>query len=106
MCPDRQSYDEKRDHLRIPVVCKLTLETVPDGKCFSATGRNLSAGGVLFHTEELLQTGDRLEMHIGSGQPLFPDLDATIEVVRVEPLGDSDCYAVGSAIRMIHKRTG
>jgi hypothetical protein len=105
MCPDRQSYDEKRDFLRIPVDCELKLETVPDGRSFNATGRNLSAGGVLFHTEELLQTGDRLEMHIGSGQPLFPDLDATIEVVRVEPLSDSGRYAIGSAIRTIHKRT-
>jgi hypothetical protein len=106
MCPDRQSYDEKRAFLRIPVECELTLETAQDGRRFTATGRNLSAGGVLFHTGELLQTGDRLEMHIDSRQPLFPDLDATIEVTRVEPLSDGGRYAIGSAIRTIHKRSG
>ena len=105
MCPDRQSYDEKRAFLRIPVDCQLTLETAQDGRSFAAKGRNLSAGGVLFHTRELLQTGDRLEMHIDSRQPLFPDLDATIEVVRVEPLSDGDQYAIGGTIRTIHKRT-
>ena len=41
MCPDPRSYDEKRNFLRIPVVCELMLETVPDGRRFSATGRNL-----------------------------------------------------------------
>lgn len=106
MCPDSRSYDEKRNFLRIPVVCELMLETVPDGRRFSATGRNLSAGGVLFHTGEALRSGDQLEMHIGSGQPLFPDLDATIEVMRVEPLHDDAGFAVGSAIRTIHKRSG
>ena len=105
MCPDKRSYDEKRDFMRVPVVCELALETQPDGRRFSATGQNLSAGGVLFHTDEPLRTGDQLEMHIDSGQPLFPDLDATIEVVRVEPLGDAGQYAVGSAIRNIHKRS-
>ena len=105
MGPDRQSYDEKRAFLRIPVDCELTLETATGGRSFGARGRNLSAGGVLFHTGELLQTGDRLEMHIDSRQPLFPDLDATIEVLRVEPLSDSGRYAIGSAIRTIHKRT-
>jgi hypothetical protein len=105
MGPGRQSYDEKRDFLRIAVDCELTLETVSDGRSFGATGRNLSAGGVLFHTGEPLQAGDRLEMHIGSGQALFPDLDATIEVVRIEPLSESGRYAIGSAIRTIHKRT-
>ena len=106
MCPDRQSYDEKRAFLRIPVECELTLEAAQDGRRFTATGRNLSAGGVLFHTGELLQTGDRLEMHIDSRQPLFPDLDATIEVTRVEPLSEGGRYAIGSAIRTIHKRSG
>jgi hypothetical protein len=104
MCPEPGSYDEKRSYLRIPVTCELKLESVSDGRRFSAPGRNLSAGGVLFHTEVTLQNGDRLEMHIGSGQTLFPDLDATIEVVRVEPLGGGG-YAVGSAIRSIHTRT-
>ncbi len=105
MCRDKRSYDEKRDFMRVPVVCELALEKLPDGGCFTATGRNLSAGGVLFHTDQPLQTGDRLEMHIDSGQSLFPDLDATIEVVRVEALADSGHYAVGSAIRNIHKRS-
>ena len=102
MSLDRRSYDEKRDFIRVPVECEVGLESAFSGKRFSAAGKDLSAGGVLFHTDELLAPGDRLEIHIESDQALLSVLDATIEVVRVEPLGDGLNYAVGGAIRAVH----
>jgi hypothetical protein len=102
MCPERRYYDEKCEFLRVPVSRAVGLERLSDGNCFAATGRNLSASGVLFDTAELLCAGDRLQMQIGSGQPLVADLGATIEAVRVEPLSGSGRCAVGSAIRAIH----
>jgi len=82
----------------VPVQCEVTLETIDSGRQFVAEGRNLSGNGVLFLTEEPLQPGDRLNLHIEATQVLMSVLDATIEVVRVEALADESRYAVGSAI--------
>ena len=103
MSLDQRRYEEKRDFIRVPVECVVDLRHADNGDHFQGAGRNLSAGGVLFHTDEPLKPGDRLEMHIESSQALNSVLDASIEVVRVEPASDELCYAVGSAIRAIHR---
>jgi len=102
MSLDQRSYEEKRDFIRVPVKCVVDLQHAGNGSRFQGSGRNLSACGVLFHTDEPLKPGDRLEMHIESSQGLNSVLDASIEVVRVESVSDELCYAVGSAIRAIH----
>ncbi len=95
-------YDEKRDFTRVPVECDVSLQLATGGKPFQGLGKNLSAGGVLFYTEELLEPGDELEMHIEASQAMLSVLDATIEVVRVEATGDGLTWAVGSTIRTLH----
>ena len=104
MSLDERPYDEKRDFHRIPIQCALTLKNAASGKSFTATGKDLSAGGVLFYTSEILQAGDFLELHMEASQALFSVLDATIEVLRVEPLADKGGFSVGSAIRSLHKQ--
>jgi len=104
MSLDQRSFDEKRDFIRVPVDCVVALTESASGRCFTAAGKNLSGCGVLFHTDQLLQPGDRLEMHIESGQALLSGLDATIEVVRVEVQADGALYAVGGAIRHVHRQ--
>ena len=102
MSLDQRTYEEKRDFVRVAVDCEVGLQPVNGGHPFMANGKNLSAGGVLFHTEEQLQPGDQLEMHIEAHQALFSVLDATIEVVRVQSVGDGRTWAVGSAITHMH----
>ena len=102
MSLDQRPYDEKRGFIRMPVDCEVTLEHEVDGRRFLGSGKNLSASGVLFYTDEPLKPGDRLEIHIEANQALLSVLDATIEVVRVEAVGDGLSYAVGSAIQAIH----
>ena len=104
MSLDQRSFDEKRDFIRVPVDCVVALTESATGKCFTAAGKNLSACGVLFHTDQLLEPGDCLEMHIESSQALLSVLDATIEIVRVEPQADGALYAVGGAIRQVHQQ--
>jgi hypothetical protein len=102
MSLDQRSYEEKRDFVRIPVECEVSLQDAASGRRFLANGKNLSASGVLLHTDELLQPGDRLEMHIEAHQALLSVLDASIEVLRVEALGDGRSYAAGCAITRLH----
>ena len=104
MSLDQRPYDEKRGFIRMPVDCEVTLEHAADGRRFLGSGKNLSASGVLFHTDEPLRPGDRLEIHIEANQALLSVLDATIEVVRVEAIGDGLSYAVGTAIQTIHEQ--
>ena len=102
MSLDQRNYEEKRDFIRVPVECEISLQDVRSGKRFLAEGKNLSASGVLFHTDEPLEPGDRLEMHIEAHQVLLSVLDASIQVLRVEPLGDGHSYAAGCAITSMH----
>ncbi len=102
MSLDQRRYDEKRDFIRVPVKCDVELRRKDSDKRFQGFGRNLSACGVMFHTDEQLKPGDRLEMHIESNQALISVLDASIEVVRVDPASDGLSYAVASAIRSIN----
>ncbi len=101
MSLDQRSFDEKRDFIRVPVECEVKLQYADSGKHFQGFGKNLSACGVMFHTDEPLKPGDCLELHIEASQALISVLDASIEVVRVEPASDKLSYAVGSAIRSI-----
>ena len=57
---------------------------------------------MLFITRERLAPGERLEMHIESDPAMPSRLDATIEVIRVEPGPDGSGYRVGSAIVQLH----
>ncbi len=102
MSLNHRSYDEKRDFVRVTVDYELGLQATNDGHSFTAVGKNLSASGVLFHTQERLKPGDQLEMHIEARQALLSVLDATIEVVRVEGTGDGHTWVVGGAIMEMH----
>jgi hypothetical protein len=102
MSLDQRDYEEKRDFIRVPVECEISLQDVASGKRFLAEGKNLSASGVLFYTDEPLRPGDRLEMHIEARQALLSVLDASIEVLRVEPVTDGRSYAAGCTITRLH----
>jgi hypothetical protein len=102
MSLNHRPYDEKRDFIRVPVACDMALETLDTGRRFVAEGRNLSGNGVLFVTDEALQPGDRLNLHIEAATVLMSVLDATIEVVRVEALAGESRFAVGGAICTIN----
>lgn len=103
MALNERPYEEKRNFVRVTVDYEVTLEQVSSGRRFIGAGKNLSASGLLFHTDEELVPGDMLEIHIETGPALLNALDASIEVVRVEPLRKQARYAVGGAILNIHK---
>lgn len=102
MSLNQRSYEEKRDFIRVPVECEISLQDAVSGKRFLANGKNLSASGVLFFTDEPLQPGDRLEMRIEARQALLSVLDASIEVLRVEVVEEGLSYAAGCAITRLH----
>jgi hypothetical protein len=98
-----RNYEEKRRFIRMLVDCEVALQHAAGGKRFSGAGKNLSANGILFHTDQPLQPGDRLHMRIEASRVLLSVLDAAIEVVRVQALEDGRSYAVASAIQAINR---
>ncbi len=103
MLPNQRPYEEKRDFIRVSLDCAVHLQHAASGQRFIASGRNLSAGGVLFLTEEPLACGDLLEMHIEADQALFSMLTATVEVLRIEAQAQTATQWVSGVIRTIHE---
>lgn len=93
-------YEEKRNFVRVPIDCDVLLRSETDNREFTVRGKDLSAGGVLFYTDQEMSCGEHFNLHIEAHQALFSVLDADIEVVRIVPLNEGG-YAIGSAIHSI-----
>ncbi len=89
----RLDYSEKRDFTRMEVEFMLDFRLPGAEEMQQATGRDLSGGGVRFETPREMEPGTRLEIVISPQQKLTPPLEATAEVVRVEPAGEG-CWMV------------
>ncbi len=87
----RFEYSEKRDFTRMDVECVVNYRRSGESEMRQAVGHNLSAGGVQFETEEEIAVGAQLEIVISPQKNLTPPLEATAEVVRVEPSADGRC---------------
>ncbi len=95
-------YQEKRNFVRVSVDCDVRLRSDAGIKEFTARAKDLSAGGVLFYTDQDLSQGDRFSLHMEAHHALLSVFDADIEVVRIEALGEGG-YAVGSTIHSIER---
>ncbi len=84
----RLDYKEKRNFTRMKVECIVDYILHGETEAQQAAGHNLSAGGVRFETEQEIATGTLLEIVISPQQKLTPPLEASAEVVRVEPSAD------------------
>ena len=103
MAINERPFEEKRGFVRVAVDYEVTLQQPSSGRRFTAAGKNLSANGLIFYTDEALAPGDNLEIHIEPGPAMLTTLDASIKVIRVEPSQDQGRYAVGAAILNVHK---
>ncbi len=77
--------DDKRDFRRMNIDCPVNFRRERADGLYVGTVLNLSSGGILLNSHELLQLGDRLEVDIRPANNLTPSLHAIVEVVRVQP---------------------
>ncbi len=96
----QQQYEEKRDHIRIPMDCPVVVQG-EDGLKEMGTCINLSAGGILFQAEHEYPVGTRLWVHMEPKLKLSPGLTARVEVVRREYLPQARSYHMGARITEI-----
>lgn len=93
-----RSYEEKRDFIRMKVDTIVSFTRADSKERYEGRCRNLSGAGMLLETDKKLSVGDRLSVVVPSEGPGFSPLDASVEVVRVDPIPDMHKYLVGVVI--------
>jgi hypothetical protein len=94
-----RDYSEKRDFIRMTVDAKVTLKIA--GQAVPAVCRDLSSTGMQLEATVALKAGDKLSVHLPSEHATLRDLNADVEVVRVEDLGDGR-QVLGLSILKMH----
>ena len=100
----RANYIEKRSFTRIDTDCSIgfcELNTIREGGQFHGRCQNLSAGGILFNTDQDLSAGKLLRLEITPQQALLAPFRAIVKVVRSRKLGNAEHYQVAGTFEEI-----
>ena len=100
-----QSYAEKRNFIRMRVDTIVSFIRAGKSERHEGRCRNLSGAGMLLESDKKLTLGERLIVTVPAEGPNFTPLDASAEVVRVEPIPELHKFRYGLVIRNIDSRT-
>jgi c-di-GMP-binding flagellar brake protein YcgR len=90
----RKTWEEKRKYVRLTAHHLLKYKVIGREKTLSFA-RNISAGGVLFHTEDYIQPGSIVELTINF--PSYPEpVRAVSKVIRAIPLTKLGGFEIGA----------
>ena len=95
----RTDQGEKRDFIRMAVDCDVYYRKDEGAAEKQGAGRNLSANGILFESDENYAEGSRLFLRVMPRNSLTPPLEMQVEVVRSDDMGSNylvACRAVTS----------
>lgn len=91
-------HGEKRDFIRMTVDCQVSWREVGAEEVHMGNTKNLSGKGILFLAETEIPIGTLLEVNVSPDNDVTPQLDATVEVVRIEILKPGK-YEIGCLIK-------
>ncbi|EIK96681.1 type IV pilus assembly PilZ [Pseudomonas sp. M47T1] len=80
-----RDFAEKRDFIRMTVNAKVFV--LVDGQRILGVCRDLSSTGMQIEARSSVRVGDIIGVHLPSEHAALRDLEAQVEVVRVEELG-------------------
>jgi len=91
---------ENRKFIRMDTHCEMTF--MRPGSSEKSTGHsiNLSAAGILFSTESIVEEGASFDITVSSINPITPPLNALIQIVRVVKI-EGNTYEVAATIEGI-----
>ena len=92
-----RDYSEKRDFIRMAVGATMSFKVRGSGEHVAGVAKDLSASGLSIICDKALSLGDVLEVNVTPEHSVVPPLDALVEVVRVDDLGDGS-YELGTSI--------
>lgn len=95
------NYDEKRSFYRMSVDCHVEFTRSGSSEKFTGDGKNLSANGVKFITDEKLVEGDELDVVVHPVIQTVSPLSAKATVVRVVYDEDNGKYIVGLSMQEV-----
>ncbi len=95
------NYDEKRSFYRMSVDCHVEFSRPGNSEKFKGDGKNLSANGVNFITDEKLTEGEDLDVVVHPVIQTVTPLSAKAKVVRVVYDEDNDKYIVGLSMQEV-----
>ena len=76
-------YAEKRDFLRMPIDCELSISKTDSSKRYSGKVINLSSKGILFTSNTEFHPGNKLVITLTPSNSITPPMVATVVVSRV-----------------------
>lgn len=91
--------DERRQFIRMQTQCKIIYRIVQSTETYVAKCSNLSGAGVMFTTDQPIESGRALEITICPANDVIPPLEALVEVLRVRKMDGE--YEVAAAIKGI-----
>ncbi len=95
------NYDEKRSFYRMSVDCQVEFSRPGSSETFKGDGKNLSANGVKFITDEKLNEGEELDVTVHPVIQTVTPLSAKAKVVRVVYDEDNGKYIVGLSMQEV-----
>ncbi len=97
----KQTWAEKRKFIRLKAHHLMRYKIVDKGKALSFV-RDISAGGVLFHSHKYIHPGSIVELQINFPSHAGP-IEATSKIVRIRPLSRVGGFEVGAEFIEIDK---
>ncbi|MDD5228134.1 MAG: PilZ domain-containing protein [Methylococcales bacterium] len=93
-------YDEKRAFMRINMDSEMRYRLVDSSEFKTVRCTSLSGSGVSFVSAQSCDEGIAMEINITPQSAITPAFTAFVEVVRVEPLDNSE-FEIAAAIKTI-----
>lgn len=96
-------YSEKRDYIRMPMQCPVTIRDPGAVIADTAHLLDISASGVRFISQRALDEGARLELMVRPECEITPPLEAEISVIRCREIDEG--FDIAAAIEVVAPAT-
>ncbi len=95
-------YAEKRDFVRMQMNVPIQLTIKDSGEIITGICKNLSGNGLFFVTSKKIDIGTQLKISIYSPDNKFNNLNALVQVSRIDAQQPTDnIYAFGAQILLL-----
>ena len=101
MSREDQEYSEKRDFIRMFINAPVSYCASGTDEWQKGIGKDLSATGIAFVTNESYNEGDLIEIKLKPETTVTPPLEATVKVMRCEA-NEGGGYELSTIIEKIH----
>ena len=95
------NYDEKRSFYRMSVDCHIEFSLSGASEKHRGEGKNLSANGVKFITDQRLSEGQELDVTVHPVIQTVTPLTTKAKVVRVDHDEENNQYIVGLSMEQV-----